>query len=283
MYKSNDKDIWRVFREHHYLSKDINNACNLYLIYWDNVLVAMASVLPVPSGTLKWAYRQHRLVVLPDYQGLGIGTKVNDFLAKYFKSNGYKYFIRTTHVRMGNHLSKDRNWLASTTNQKIRSDSTIKCAINRINNGNLRASGDLGDKRQAYSFEYVGEDFNTKEHQMIVCMGNIEKDKAEFILDNIIDNNKFPIIVSGNANWDNMTIWEQIAKERGIRTEILYINKRGILSINQSKLKKYDLICCEENCKNDIKPYLNKCHKCFTYYFDTMEEFYCEDYSKEYY
>ena len=90
MYKSNDKDIWRVFREHHYLSKDINNACNLYLIYWDNVLVAMASVLAIPSGTLKWAYRQHRLVVLPDYQGLGIGTKVNDFFQHIINSNVFK-------------------------------------------------------------------------------------------------------------------------------------------------------------------------------------------------
>lgn len=82
-----------MFREHHYLSGEMNKACKLYVVYWNEVLVGMASVLPIPSGTLKFGMRQHRLVILPDYQGLGFGTKINDFMAKYFYNNGYKYLF----------------------------------------------------------------------------------------------------------------------------------------------------------------------------------------------
>ena len=38
----------------------------------------MCAVLPVPSGNLKHGFRPTRTVILPDYQGLGIGTKLSE-------------------------------------------------------------------------------------------------------------------------------------------------------------------------------------------------------------
>ena len=264
MYKSDNKDIWRVFREHHYLTHDLNKACNLFLIYWDEVLVGMCSTLPIPSGTLKYGIRQHRLVILPDYQGLGIGTKVNDFIAKYYYNLGYKYFIRTTHIRLGNYLSKNNNWLASTTNQKVRRDSTINCAIRRENAGKQ----DLGDKRLAYSFEYVGCDYNKKCCQKIICIGDKPKDVAIKFLREIIDTSKFQVIISGNANWEDKTIWEEVAIELGYRTEILFIKNKGNISINKSKLKeKFDCILTTKEAQNEIKPFKDNIRNMITYDF----------------
>lgn len=257
MYESNDKDIWRVFREHHYLSGEMNKACKLYVVYWNEVLVGMASVLPIPSGTLKFGMRQHRLVILPDYQGLGFGTKINDFIAKYFYNNGYKYFIRTTHIRLGRYLSTNPLWKASGQNQKIRGDKSI--GWSKI---------DKGDKRCAYSFEYVGEDFNTKEHQHIICMGDTTKDNANEILNSIININKIPIIISGNASWDELTIWEQLAKEKGIRSEILYVKRKGEYSINQSFLKNnFDCILTTKEAQSQISPYKDNIQNMITYDF----------------
>ena len=72
----------------------------MYIATWNGVIVAMDSVLPIPSGTLKNGYREHRLVVLPDYQGLGIGTRLSNALGDYYISNGNKYFCRSTHVKL---------------------------------------------------------------------------------------------------------------------------------------------------------------------------------------
>ena len=80
VYETDSKDLWRIFRSHHYLSGDFNKAAKFYLVYWDDVLVAIRLMLCMPSGTSKHSYRGHRLVVLPDYQNLGVGTKINEFL-----------------------------------------------------------------------------------------------------------------------------------------------------------------------------------------------------------
>lgn len=93
VYETTNKSLWRLFANHHYLSADLNNACKMYIATWNGVIVAMDSVLPIPSGTLKNGYREHRLVVLPDYQGLGIGTRLSNALGDYYISNGNKYFV----------------------------------------------------------------------------------------------------------------------------------------------------------------------------------------------
>lgn len=262
VYESNDKDVWRVFREHHYLSGDMNKACKMYLLYWGEVLVGMASVLPIPNGTLKFGMRQHRLVILPDYQGLGFGTKINDFMAKYFYDNGYKYFIRTTHIRLGNHLSNDIKWKETSSNNKVRSDSGMNYSL--ISG----CTADKGDKRKAYSFEYVGENYNIKEHQIIVCIGEEPKEVAERMILDIISKDKCPIIISGNANWGELTIWEKIAKESKLRTEILFIKSKGEYNINKSKLStNFDCILTTKEAQDQISPYKENIQSMITYDF----------------
>ena len=93
VWKSENKNIWRVFREHHYLTKDFNKGAFVYLITLDNKVIGFNSLLNQPSGTTKFAFRTHRLVVLPDYQGLGIGTKFEEFLGDYLLSQGEKLYL----------------------------------------------------------------------------------------------------------------------------------------------------------------------------------------------
>ena len=198
----------------------------MYLAYWGEILVGFASVIPIPCGTLKYGYRQHRLVVLPDFQGLGIGTRLNQFLAELYLSKGYKYFIRTTHIRIGNHLSNRKDWIPTCKNRYKRSG-------NDINKDNPTK----GDSRIAYSFEYVGENYN-KPHQPIVCLGDCDKETATSYLEKIVLPNAYPIIITGNASVSNNTVWETIAVEKGWRTEVLFIKSKGKLAITKSQMRK---------------------------------------------
>ena len=76
--KTNKSDVWRIFKQHHYLSADLNVACKMFVAYLNNDPVAMCAILPQPGGygLKNPAWRIHRLVVLPDYQGLVIDTKL---------------------------------------------------------------------------------------------------------------------------------------------------------------------------------------------------------------
>ena len=54
--------------------------------------------------------RVHRLVVLPDYQGIGLGTRFQDFVVKHYNENGWKVNCTTTTPALVGALKKSKNW-----------------------------------------------------------------------------------------------------------------------------------------------------------------------------
>jgi hypothetical protein len=210
--------VWGIFRQHHYLSAEFNKAATLYLVYWDNILVAMASVLPNPIGTLKYAYRMHRLVVLPDYQALGIGTKINEFIAKLYVDQGDKFYIRTTHLRMIRSLRHNPLWIESVTSGRQLNDDNM-AYIEKT--ANIR----IGDKRCAASFEYLGEDYKNKPKIYVKYNGD---NVIKFM--NYISNLKkdhYVVVVTGKPKESSFI--ENAMRNLGVRTELSYINLKGEL------------------------------------------------------
>ena len=55
--------------------------------------------------------RVHRLVVLPDYQGIGIGTKFIKGIAQIYFDKGYNFNLTTTTPSIVNALKKDKDWI----------------------------------------------------------------------------------------------------------------------------------------------------------------------------
>lgn len=248
MYESTNKDIWRVFREHHYLTSDFNKGSKVYLLYWGDTLVGLNSVLNLPCASLKYAFRTHRLVILPDYQNLGLGTKFEEFLGEYFLKQSCKLFLRTSHLRLGIHCQESDLWKTNSTNKKIRKPKDV------ITLTQQKKYRHTDFKRSAYSFEYVGKDYNTKEHQNIICIGDCDEDKAEELLLSIINNNKFVSIITGVAKQSESTntIWEKIAKRYSLRIEIGHINNviNGTFANHP-----FDCICTTQEAVNELKPY----------------------------
>ena len=222
------------------MSADFNKAAKMFLVYWGETLVGMASVLPMPCGTVKYAFRQHRLVVLPDYQGLGFGTKINDFIAQYYIDRGCKYFIRTTHIRLNNHLSKLPEWKGTSKNGKLRDDWTINKNKEKQKDG--LAHVNVGDKRLAASFEYLGYDYANKPEKIIKVndVKDIEKFK-EYIKD--LKEKYYIRVVTGTPTEDNEI--EIAMQDLGVRTEQLYYRKNGEI-IENGKYKKHEYFSFNE-------------------------------------
>lgn len=110
--KQNKQEIWNIFRQHHYLSADLNIACKMYVAYLNDELVGMCAILPQPGvANIKYpAWRVHRLVVLPDYQGLGIATKLLEYVCDLFAYHERVVYIRTSHVKLINYMLKSEKW-----------------------------------------------------------------------------------------------------------------------------------------------------------------------------
>jgi GNAT superfamily N-acetyltransferase len=117
-----DKGWWSVFKKHHYLSDDLNKSSRCYIAKWNGNPVGFVSVLPMPSGTLKNAWREHRVVVLPDYQGVGLGVRLSDAIGQMYVDEGKRYYSKTAHPRMGEYRNKSELWKPTTKNMMKRQD-----------------------------------------------------------------------------------------------------------------------------------------------------------------
>lgn len=73
---------WELFARHHYLKSDISRSAACYVAYIDDRPVAFTSVVSFPH--VKPAWKLHRTVCLPDYQGVGIGSNLSQFIASVY-------------------------------------------------------------------------------------------------------------------------------------------------------------------------------------------------------
>lgn len=113
---------WTIFKNHHYLDDKLNKSARCYLAKWNCNPVGFVAVLSFPSGTFKNAWREHRVVVLPDYQGLGIGVRLSDAIAETYVFKGLRYFSKTAHPRMGEYRNRSSLWKPTSKNMMRRTD-----------------------------------------------------------------------------------------------------------------------------------------------------------------
>ena len=110
IFKTTDKSIWKMFAKHHYLSHNHNNAAQVYLAYINNQLAGFISILHLPNRD-KTIKKVHRLVILPDYQGLSIGVKLLNEIGKIYKKDGWRFTIVTSSPSLMFSLKRQVEWV----------------------------------------------------------------------------------------------------------------------------------------------------------------------------
>jgi ABC-type lipoprotein export system ATPase subunit/GNAT superfamily N-acetyltransferase len=109
IYNYGDKSIWKMFAKHHYLSHSHNNAANVFIATVNDEVAGFISVLPQPSK-VKGLKRVHRLVILPDYQGAGIGLMLLNEVGKLYKKEKWRFIINTTAPSLIYALKNNLKW-----------------------------------------------------------------------------------------------------------------------------------------------------------------------------
>ena len=141
-----EADTWKIFKKHHYLTEDMNKSCKCLLFEWNGKLVGFLGMINQPNKGKPTAMAISRVVVLPDYQGLGLGVKISEFSSAIFKANGAcNIYIKTVNPALGEYMEKSNLWEATGYNGKFRKDP----------GSNERAKNRLS--RRSYNFQYIGE------------------------------------------------------------------------------------------------------------------------------
>ena len=156
------RQAWDMFKRYHYLSSDINKASVCYIATYNDTPVAFIALLIQPGRDVKHAWREHRVVVLPDYQGMGIGNGFSEYLGQKYREKGCRYFCKTSNPRMGEHRNKSKLWRATSTNGKSRrsyltKDGEIRKPSKNKNYGMKAELVKIHADRICYSHEYVGD------------------------------------------------------------------------------------------------------------------------------
>lgn len=149
-----ESEAWDIFKEHHYLTDKVNKSCKFFLFEWNNKPVGIVVLATNPSGTVLNSFRLSRTVVLPDYQGLGIGSKISEFVASI--TNG-RVFTKTVNPALGEYRSASDKWRETSKHmKKLKGQS-------KDNKENVWTT----KTRPSYCHEYVGEKTNGYDFLML--------------------------------------------------------------------------------------------------------------------
>lgn len=87
---------WELFKQYHYLSASMNKSARCFAAFYAGAPVAFLAVLPMPHPSAKGLYRAHRLVCLPDYQGVGIGMALAGHIASAYRGICHRFLVSTS-------------------------------------------------------------------------------------------------------------------------------------------------------------------------------------------
>jgi len=151
-------EAWNTFAKHHYLTSEMNPMAECFIGVWEEEMIAFSGSLPLPGripplyyGDERLKYRESRLVVLPDFQGLGIGVRFSNAVGDMYLRRGRRYFSKTAHIRMGEYRTQSPLWRNTSTNLKSREKSQ------KQSKKDLWHHMVLDTKRICYSHEYIGQ------------------------------------------------------------------------------------------------------------------------------
>lgn len=159
---------WRHFKPHYYLDLPMPPAAEYFVGTVNDELVCHLAVAPMFTAQ---AYRATRLVVMPEWQGAGVGTKFLEWVCEYHKNGGgrrgkkFPTLFHTSHPQLIAYLNRSNKWVLKSQQlfggNKVKSAGSISRAQNSRHDGfgsNKRAGtrGFGGHFRAVQGFKYVG-------------------------------------------------------------------------------------------------------------------------------
>jgi GNAT superfamily N-acetyltransferase len=135
--------VWRVFAPHHYLSGALSARARCYVALWRGTPVTFIAMLPLIGRRKHW--RISRIVTLPDFQGVGIGTRAAESLCELYRQAGQRINVTASHPALIAHCKRSPLW--RTVRVLKHGSATARKFIH-----NYRSSAG----RAVVSFEYLG-------------------------------------------------------------------------------------------------------------------------------
>lgn len=141
------------FYKYHYLTAALNPSCKCFVFTWNDEPIAFVGLLNTPRKSVPYGMSISRIVILPDFQGLGLSRIICNWCGGVVKSlsdetHDYRLYIKTAHDTMGKSLSRNPLWKGTMFDMKGRSVESTLSEGKRYKSRLMRVS---------YCKEYIGD------------------------------------------------------------------------------------------------------------------------------
>ncbi len=158
-----DQRYWKLFKPHYYLDLPMPVAAMNFVGTFEDQLVCHVVVCPMFTAS---AYRATRLVVLPEWQGAGVGVKFLSWVCEHhLQGNGrcgkpFPTFFHTSHPQLASALRKAPGWRQTGAvlygANKLASRRSMERSHKRKHGATATKAGYGGHFRAVQAFKFVG-------------------------------------------------------------------------------------------------------------------------------
>ena len=152
------------FKRHHYLTEGINKSCWSWELRLHGRPIGFHSVntalgMPGAGEGSSGGSREHRVVILPDFQGIGLGWMLAETVAAQLTSTGRRYTSITMHSTFGKCRDRSPRWRPNARNHKADKDEATTDVRGRslAQKAGTWAPTTRDKLRPSYRHEYVGD------------------------------------------------------------------------------------------------------------------------------
>lgn len=163
IYKVRGTVFPRLFKQHYYLDLPAPVAAEYFVGFIGGMPVCHLAVTPLFTAK---SYRATRLVVMPEWQGIGVGTKFLDAVCEYHLRGrgrcGHEYptFFHTSHPQLCGALRHSGRWKQTGASlygaNKARSAASMKKSRLTRGAATRATTGFGGHFRAVQAFKYIG-------------------------------------------------------------------------------------------------------------------------------
>lgn len=152
-------DEWKSFANYHYLTHDILRGSHCYALDYKGFAIAFAAITHFPHPKCCNFKKIHRMVVLPDFQGIGIGKKFLNAVSEIYYKQNFRVLLTTGALSFINSLGREKDW-------------KLTRKLGKVGESKGVLKGSTSKNRETASFEYKDCPSRTM-NQPIVEVNNI--------------------------------------------------------------------------------------------------------------
>lgn len=143
------RSSWHMFSKYHYLSSQLPGGLNFFFgLYYENQQIGFAALSEYKpwNGTSVRMLHTNRIVIHPDYCGIGLAKPFINAIASKYRKRGFRICEKMSSLSRYKQLRRDSNWRLMRTGYLTPSGT-----------GNMLRDTGFRNKVRYWCFEYLGE------------------------------------------------------------------------------------------------------------------------------